>query len=294
HVDFLEHYLSPFIHRFASAIREICSKALIGVAPPPEVAMHGEAFLQNPPEKIVNSSHWYDELSVGLKRFRSWLSYDTTKNKLILGTNNVQRMFTRQLAKIKALSQESNGGIPTIIGEFGLCFDLNNRKAYRLLKTNPTKAWKTHIKALNMYFNAIDANLLHSMLWNYTADNNNTWGDQWNQEDFSVFSISQQIDSSNIHSGGRAIEGFCRPYVIAVAGTPLSMNFSLKQKVFQFEFEADLNIKAPTIVYVPEFHYPKGFQVVLPWWEHVDVGDDQLFAFFAKQSGVQELIIKPL
>jgi hypothetical protein len=42
-----------------------------------------------------------------------------------------------------------------------------------------------------MYYNAMNTNLLHTMLWNYTADNDNTWGDQWNQEDFSIFSTTQ-------------------------------------------------------------------------------------------------------
>ena len=293
-VDFLEDYLSPFVHRYATSIHRICPRAIIGIEPPPETGMRGEAFLQNPPPLSVNSSHWYDEIAVGLKRFRGWFSFDTAKNKLVLGTKNVQNMFTRQLAKILDLSRQVHSGIPTIIGEFGLSFDINKGQAFRLWKTNPKKAWKKHIQALSMYYNAMDANLLHSMLWNYTADNDNTWGDQWNQEDFSIFSITQQTDPSDINSGGRAIPGFCRPHIVAVAGTPLRMGFSLKQKEFRFDFDADSAIDSPSIIYVPVYHYPQGFQVILSEWEQVDTGDDQLFGFRVKHDGIHSLVIKPL
>ncbi|MDO8056653.1 MAG: cellulase family glycosylhydrolase, partial [Candidatus Hermodarchaeota archaeon] len=111
-IDFLEDYLSPFIHQFASAIREISPNTIIGMEPPAEVAMRGEAFLQNPPSNCINCSHWYDEIVVGLKRFRGWLSFDTANNRLILGKGNVQKMFTRQLAKIQRMAPR----IPTIIG----------------------------------------------------------------------------------------------------------------------------------------------------------------------------------
>ncbi len=292
-VDFLEHYLSPFVHKFASRIRTVCPEIIIGIEPPPETGMRGEAFLSDPPVNCVNSSHWYDEITVGLKRFRGWLSYDTSRNKLVLGTKNVQKMFNRQLAKIKFLSQEVHDGIPTIIGEFGLCFDVNNRQAFHLWKTKPTKAWRQHIKALTMYYNAMDKNLLHSMLWNYTPDNDNEWGDQWNQEDFSIFSITQQTNPSDINSGGRAITGFCRPHLMVVAGTPLKMSFSAKQKIFHFEFDADSRIEAPSIIYVPSIHYPDGFQVVLSDWDRVDIGDDQLLGFKVKKEGYHSLVIKP-
>ncbi|MFX0169887.1 MAG: cellulase family glycosylhydrolase [Candidatus Hodarchaeota archaeon] len=289
-VDFLEDYLSPFVQRFASMIREICPQTLIGIQLPAEGAMHGEAFLSNPPENSVNSSHWYDEITVGLKRFRGWLSYDTVNNRLVLGNTNVQKMFIRQLGKIKAMSKD----IPTIVGEFGLCFDLNNRKAFQILKDRPRNAWRTHIQALSMYYNAMDANLLHSMLWNYTADNDNTWGDQWNQEDFSIFSRTQQINPTDINSGGRAIEGFCRPYFIAVAGTPLLMTFSTKRKVFRFEFDANPGIDAPTILYIPQIQYPNGYRVAAPDLLLEETSNPQLLAFRVHDTGAKRILITPV
>ncbi len=292
-VDFLEKFLSPFVHHFTDEIRSICPETLIGIEPPPEAGMRGEAFLKNPPENSLNGSHWYDEIMVGMKRFRGWLSYDTTRNKLILGTGNVQKMFNQQLAKIQARSREVRGGIPTIIGEFGLSFDLNNQEAFRLWKSQPKKAWRNHVKALSMYYSAMDANLLHSMLWNYTADNENTWGDQWNQEDFSIFSTSQQTNPTDIDSGGRAIPGFCRPHFVAVAGTPLAMSFSLKRKTFQFEFYANPNIDAPTILYIPKVHYPEGYRVDPPNLLIEETDNPQLVALRVRDAGVCSIKVLP-
>ncbi len=293
-IDFIEDYLAPFAQRIAQIIREVCPAIIIGIEPPPESVMRGKQLPKKVPMNIVNASHWYDDITIALKRFRGWLNYDTKANKLVLGTGKIQQMYTQQLSTIKALSKICSGTIPTVLGEFGLCFDLNNRSAYGLWQTNPTKAWKKHVQALSMYYNAMDANLLHTMLWNYTPDNNNTLGDLWNQEDFSIFCKDQQSNSSDINSGGRAIAGFCRPYFMSVAGTPLEMSFSIKSKVFRFKFDANTRIRAPTVIYVPAYHYPDGFQVELAYWDHVDVGDHQLFAFRVLEPGIHTLVIKPL
>ena len=61
------------------------------------------------------------------------------------------------------------------------------------------------------------------------ADNDNRWGDQWNDEDLSIFSRNQQADPEDVNSGGRALEAVVRPYARAVAGEPLRMTFDVKR-----------------------------------------------------------------
>ena len=129
------------------------------------------------------------------------------------------------------------------------------------METEPCNSLTSHILALSRYYHAVDTNLLHSMQWNYTADNDNTWGDQWNNEDFSIFSRDQQTDPTIINSGGRAIRGFCRPHFVHVAGTPLKMAFSTKSCEWQFEFDASPELNAPTILYIPQIHFPKGYDI---------------------------------
>ena len=103
---------------------------------------------------------------------------------------------------IVAESQRGLGGAPTLIGEFGLPFDLDDGAAYQSLDFTP------HIEALTAHYDALDANLVHSAQWNYTADNSNTRGDQWNDKDLSLFSR----DQTSINPGGRALKAAVRPY----------------------------------------------------------------------------------
>jgi endoglycosylceramidase len=55
-----------------------------------------------------------------------------------------------------------------------------------------------------------------------------------------------------------AVKGFSRAYARATAGTPVTMSYDPTTAEFQYEFVVDKTIKAPTEIFVPPFHYPKG------------------------------------
>jgi hypothetical protein len=135
------------------------------------------------------------------------------------------------------------------------------------------------------YYNALDASLLHSTQWNYTCDNTNEWGDQWNLEDFSIFSVDQLTEPDDINSGGRAIRGFCRPHFTTVAGTPKHMDFDMKTGLFTFDFDADSSIMDGTTLYVPEVQYPKGFTVKLSEGTYEYDRETQVLHVHTKQKG---------
>jgi hypothetical protein len=156
---------------------------------------------------------------------------------------------------MKQRTREKLGEVPTLIGEFGIPFDMHTKRAYR------TGNYRKQILALDASFRAIEANLLHATLWNYTPDNTNAHGDLWNDEDLSVFSRDQQDNPEDINSGARAPEAFIRPYPIATAGEPLSLSFKWRRARFEFSFRGDSNITAPTVIYVPSFHYEGGIKI---------------------------------
>jgi hypothetical protein len=167
----------------------------------------------------------------------------------------VRRSFAAQLARFKAEAAERMGGVPTLIGEFGIPFDLQDKRAYR------TGDFSQQIQAMDDSYQALEANLLSGTLWNYTADNDNRWGDQWNDEDLSIFSRDQQSDPNDLNSGGRALEAVVRPCAGKIAGEPLEMTFDLKGRTFEFTFRHDVSVEAPTEVYVPNLQYPDGYRV---------------------------------
>ena len=107
-------------------------------------------------------------------------------------------MFQRVLGGIKKRTVEKLGDIPTLIGEFGIPYDMHAKKAYE------TGQFDRQELALDRSFQALEANLLHATLWNYTPDNSNEHGDLWNEEDLSIFSRDQQTNPMDINSGARA------------------------------------------------------------------------------------------
>jgi aryl-phospho-beta-D-glucosidase BglC (GH1 family) len=263
-INYFRDYLSPFICRYAESLRSINPDTIIFYEGPAEAILKGQGIELILPKNIVNAPHWYDVATMGLHRFMDMFSYDFIEEKILFGRRAIKKAFNRQMSTLKTMAAKYSAGSPTIIGEFGLPYDINQKRAYRTFKEKPEKAWTTHTKALTWYYDAIDTNLLNSCQWNYNPDNCNEWGDLWNLEDFSIFSRDQQtVDwREDINSGGRAIPGFCRPHIIS-AGIPLKMEYNMKKGTFLFEFDGDMSIKAPTILYVPKIQYPNGFDITV-------------------------------
>ncbi len=293
-VSFFRDYLSPFIIRYSETIRKIIPNTIIFIEGPAFRVLSGDKLEFNLPsnlEPVVNASHWYDIITLATKNAMTKFNLDIVTRKQVTGEENVQNLFINQLRIVKSIAQALPGFPPSLIGEFGLPYDLNNKIGYKKFKKDPKNAWKIHTTALDMYYNALDVNLLHSTLWNYTADNNNEWGDLWNLEDLSIFSRDQQTSPEDINSGGRAIEGFCRPHFVNCAGTPLKMQFNLKKGDFMFEFDGDSSIGTPTILYVPKIQYPNGYEVSVSEGEIEKKHDEQLIFININESGIHSVKI---
>jgi hypothetical protein len=285
-VNYFRDYLSPFIRRFAEELRRINPKTIILYEGPAEATWKGTGVDLVLPDNAVNAPHWYDVATMGLHRFMDHVSYDFMNGRLLFGGRAIKKAFQRQMTTLKTIADTFSSGSPTIIGEFGLPYDIDRKRAYSIFKGNPTKAWASHVKALTWYYNALDVNLLNSCQWNYNPENRNEWGDQWNLEDFSIFSRDQQTTDwqKDINAGGRAIPGFCRPHFIAVAGTPSKMEFNPKKGTFIFEFTGDSSIDAPTVLYIPKVHYPNGYHITMSEGE-IMRQEDQLVFIKIHQNG---------
>jgi hypothetical protein len=270
-VDFNQDYLRPFANQVASAIRAVDPAAIIFVETQPEHPLPdwGEADAQS----IVSAPHWYDSFVLYLKNYHSFLAVENQARKLVLGPRRIRQSFAQQLGSLKEAARQQMRGAPTLIGEFGIAFDMQNKKAYRTGDFDP------HTKALDRSFRAMDDNLLSCTLWNYTADNTNARGDQWNDEDLSIFSRDQQQDRRDPNSGGRALPAVVRPYAQKIAGEPLRMSFDLKRGIFELEFRHDPDVLAPTEIFLPSFHYAGGFRVHLSDGSHEYHPDEQILIY---------------
>jgi hypothetical protein len=206
-------------------------------------------------DRIVCEAHWYDGYLLFTRRYSPFIGVDMLSQRVVLGPWAVRRSFARQLARYRRDAAEKMNNAPTLIGETGIPYDLKHGHAYR------TGDFAAQEKAMDRTLRAVEDNLLHCTIWNYTADNDNERGDQWNGEDLSIFSRDQQTDPEDIDSGGRALRAVVRPYPLATCGKPLRLSFDFKTGVFEYQFLHDPCVEAPTELFVPSLQYPGGCRV---------------------------------
>jgi len=261
-VDHVADYMAPFFARVADNMREINPDWMLFAELDPFSAFVGQGFPPDMPANTVNASHWYDIKTLTSKTFRVDFDLELSGDTAAAEAARIEQSYTQQLGRITAMSNALSGRAPTLIGEFGIPFDLNRAEAYRAFQSGDHRdaPWTPHIIALDLMYNALDALLISSTQWNYTASNRNDLaiGDGWNQEDLSIFSRDQQVDRTSLDAGGRALKGFVRPYAKATQGVPRKMRFDRRSGSFEFVFDANPSISGATEIYVPRIQYPAG------------------------------------
>lgn len=144
-------------------------------------------------DKTVIALHYYDGMSLMFKTWNRYMNVDTLGIvrgrylnpvfSIVLGETNIRKLLAKQLKEMKEETVECVGkSIPIIFTETGMPFDMDNKKAFK------TGNFKSQESANDALLNALDVNNLNFTYWNYNPDNNHQWGDQWNLEDFSIWS----------------------------------------------------------------------------------------------------------
>jgi hypothetical protein len=271
HGEFAADFLAPFHAEGAERIHRI--------APHLVVMLQGEALAPGPPWKgrgpAAWSSHWYDGYVLFMKDFRSFLAADAFTQRPVFGAARIRKSFEQQLRR---LADEARArGLPLLVGELGIAFDLRGGRAFRSSDYSLQRA------AMNRTMVAVEDAGVSATLWNYTADNTHAKGDGWNGEDLSIFSVDP---------GDRALDAVVRPRALAIAGTLLRTSFELKSRRFELSLRHTPSITAPTEVYVPRLHYPQGAQLEVSGGQIALEGQRATWTH-APSATEQALIISP-
>jgi hypothetical protein len=279
--DFFGEGLLPFIKNFARGLLEVDATLTLFI--------EGEPGSTDPmnwdlPMPLVNASHWYDVLTLITKHYDPERALRWTDYTPVLGYEQVQKNYNAEIASFVNHSRHHLSGAPTLIGEFGLNFDLdrdlNGIPAYR------TGNFASQTLALSRYYDALDSQWAHSTLWNYTSDNTNVEGDHWNGEDLSIYSLDQPQ--------GRGVQGFSRPTLIAASGTPITQKFDSATKVFELSIHAEAESGIPTEVFAGKSHYPQGLAVEVSSGQTRWSEDERNLIWSDIRPGAQTLRLRPL
>ncbi len=261
-IDPTEDCYAPFYRKVAATIRRHQPGWSMFAEMDVFAHLAGRRFPADLPERTVNASHWYDMGMLYLKRFDPANHGDAATGEAETSLEAIAARYRRQL---DSFAEESaafpGGGAPTLIGEFGIPYDLDDGEAFDRWAAGERDVWQQHEAALTLMYDAMDALGLHSTQWNYTASNRNDLrvGDGWNQEDLSIWSADQLTCSGEPGDGGRAVPGFCRPWVRRAQGRIGTVRFERNARRFTATLEIDHTIGGVTEVYVPLAHYRDGF-----------------------------------
>jgi hypothetical protein len=289
-VDFANDHLAPFYERAATNLRSVRPDWLVFAEPDLLAGNPQHSFPRELPVGTVNAGHCYEVTTLVLKRVLEPVGVNLMHGRVLFGPGQIEADYRRELAQVQGCSQRVNGGCPTLIGEFGIPFDLREGRAYRAFAAGDhgPRPWRAHERALGRMYNALDQLLLSAMLWNYTASNRNhlAVGDGWNQEDLSIFSEDQRLDGEDLDSGGRALGGFVRPYARFIQGTLRWMHFDQRKRGFELGFEADPSLSAPTEIFIPRRQFPNGYRLDAPGLVAMDqaVADAQSLRLLAHEK----------
>ena len=286
-LDLSEDGYGPLFHKVGETVRRHNPDWSLFAELDPFGAAAGRAFPSRMPQGCVNAAHWYDVATLFTKRF----------NARREPAEAIRARYVEQL-RGRRDAADFPGGAPTLIGEFGIPYDLEDGAAFEAWASGARDGvWDDHALALSLMYDALDELQLHATQWNYTVSNRNAAriGDGWNQEDLSIWSQDQQDDPTDPDSGGRAVDGFCRPFARRIQGRLVRTAFDRERRRFVLECDADPAIGGPTEIYAPRRQYPMGFVVRvegLPASLKIDPNDQRL-EVSALASGRLQVTIDP-
>jgi hypothetical protein len=244
-IDAERDFLQPFFAAMAATVRAVRADWLLFAEINPHVIAGGRSFPADMPARSINASHWYDVALLLSKRFDS--DADAKSRERLKNRHGLE------LAYIKSIGERLK--MPTLIGEFGTPYDLDDGDSFARWANGERgeRVWAAQADALDMMYETMDLLLLSSTQWNYSAGNRNDLriGDGWNQEDLSIFSRDQQ-QAGDAADGGRGVRGFCRPYVRYAQGVLRNMQYARREQRFMATVAVDAAIDAPTEIFVPQ------------------------------------------
>lgn len=242
--------------------------------------------------RIVCAGHFYDGYTIMFKKWSGYFTINTygmVKKKysnpvfsIALGNRNVKNCIRNQLLEMKEDAQMMLGSdVPMIFTEIGAPYDLDEKRAYA------TADFTSQISALDAVGYGLEANNFSYSIWCYNHENSHKWGDNWNNEDFSMWSKDDikanirmvedfKINSNKITdlaiaddeppnnfgvifsesdlNGFRTLDSILRPFPMCINGKFQSAEFSINRECYQLKIYSH-GSQHGTMIFIPRYHF---------------------------------------
>ncbi|GAM89341.1 hypothetical protein ANO11243_073780 [Dothideomycetidae sp. 11243] len=197
HEFFANNYFMHHYRNYSAAIRSVYSNAVMLCQPSPfEIPPLIKGTRDDDPN-MVYATHFYDGITLLTKKWNRYWNVDVLgllRGKYLspafaikLGETAIRNCFKDQLTRMKQEGLDNMGNHPCIFSEIGIPYDMDDKKAY----TNGDYTSQTLAMDANCFALEGSGAAGHT-LWVYTAQNNHEWGDNWNGEDLSVYSVDDK------------------------------------------------------------------------------------------------------
>ncbi|KAM0787111.1 hypothetical protein ACM66B_006366 [Microbotryomycetes sp. NB124-2] len=244
-VEWYRDFYWPFCRAFSERIQTVQPdwNALVGPIPN---EFCPKWPIEDRPQNLIFAPHWYDLQALFSKSLGHMSANVQGLSRgmfllkaLYFGPWGLTKNYKKQIRNIVQAAYRNIGEVPVVLGETGVPFDLNDKKAFE------TGDYVWQERMMDSICSALEQNLVSYNLWHYNPLNEHEYGDAWNAEDFSIFSQSEVTqtaldsvvnESDKLNVGGRALDGFDRPHACKVAGIPLSTSYSRSRKKFKLRY----------------------------------------------------------
>ncbi|ODQ66739.1 glycoside hydrolase [Nadsonia fulvescens var. elongata DSM 6958] len=202
---FVNNQFMEFFIKYAAVIREVSKTTLLLLQPPvmalPPVIKNHVGIKDD--TRLIYCPHYYDGLTLMNKHWNRYWNVDavgiirekyvTPALALRVGEKAIRNCLKSQLITFRNEGRKYIGhDVPCLISEIGIPYDMDNKSAYK------SRNYSSQIRAYDANLFALEKAHVHYTLWNYTARNTHAYGDGWNGEDLSVWSLDSMHEAKEL------------------------------------------------------------------------------------------------
>ncbi|KAF2838623.1 glycoside hydrolase family 5 protein [Patellaria atrata CBS 101060] len=191
---FTNNWFLDYYRKYKSMVRQVFPKTIMLFQPPVLEIPPSTKDTEDDDPNMVFAAHFYDGITLLTKKWnRIWNidvfgvlrgKYLTPAFAIKIGETAIRNCFRDQLSAIRQEGVDYMGEHPCIFTEIGIPYDMDDKYAYK------TGNYSSQIAAMDANHFAIEGSKANGYtLWTYVASNVHNWGDQWNGEDLSIFSL---------------------------------------------------------------------------------------------------------